>query len=127
MALQRLSAQAVRQILGPMDRSEVVALALLSGFAEEVFFRGALQGAWGWVPATILCAALHTGPGPTFRVWTLFAGIAGLAFAWLTIWRGNLLPAIVAHMLVNGVNRARISRVRGAGGHGEAGGEGEKG
>lgn len=103
----------VKKLLGPLDPTEVLALALLSGFAEEVFFRGALQGAWGWIPATILFAALHTGPGPVFRVWTLFAGIAGLSFAWLTIWRGNLLAPIVAHMVVNGVNLARISSVDG--------------
>ena len=99
----------VRELLGPLDRTEILALALLSGFAEEVFFRGALQSAWGWIPATILFAALHTGPGPAFRVWTVFAAVAGLAFAWLTIWRGNLLAPVVAHMVVNGVNLARIA------------------
>lgn len=100
----------VRKLLGPLDPTEILALALLSGFAEEVFFRGALQGAWGWIPATILFAVLHAGPGAEFRVWTLFAGVAGLAFAWLAILRGNLLAPIVAHMVVNGVNLVRLSR-----------------
>lgn len=98
------------ELLGVVTPAEVIALALLSGFAEELFFRGAVQGAWGWVPATLLFALLHSGPGPAFRLWTAFALIAGLGFAWLTLWRGNLAAAIVAHVLVNLVNLTRLSR-----------------
>jgi len=54
-----------------------VALAVLSGFAEELFFRGAVQGAFGWLPATLAFAVLHSGPGKAFRLWILFAAIAG--------------------------------------------------
>ena len=98
------------ELLGPIDLSEVVALALLSGFAEELFFRGAVQGSWGWLPATVLFALLHTGPGPVFRLWTLFAAIAGLVLAALMIWRGNLLAPVLAHGLLNGINLARLER-----------------
>jgi membrane protease YdiL (CAAX protease family) len=93
-----------------MDLSEVVALALLSGFAEELFFRGAVQGSWGWLPATVLFALLHTGPGPAFRLWTLFAAVAGLVLGALMIWRGNLLAPVVAHGLLNGINLGRLVR-----------------
>ncbi|MEE8277407.1 MAG: CPBP family intramembrane glutamic endopeptidase [Thermoanaerobaculia bacterium] len=98
------------ELLGPINLSEVVALALLSGFAEELFFRGALQGAWGWLAATILFALAHPEPNRGYGVWTVFVGVAGLALAGLVVWRGNLLPAIVAHSLVNGVNLARLAR-----------------
>ncbi|HVR27990.1 MAG TPA: hypothetical protein VMS86_00525, partial [Thermoanaerobaculia bacterium] len=37
----------LRGVLGSLDASQAVGLALLSGFAEELFFRGAVQGAWG--------------------------------------------------------------------------------
>jgi len=94
----------LRGLLGEIDRGEVIALAMLSGFAEELFFRGAVQGAFGWVVATALFTLLHTGPGASFRLWTLFAGVAGLAFAGLVVWRQNLLAAIVAHVVVNAVN-----------------------
>jgi len=87
-----------------MERHEIVALALLSGFAEELFFRGAVQGAWGWFPATVLFTLLHTGPGSTYKAWTAFAGVAGLALAGLMLWRGNLLAPILAHVVVNAVN-----------------------
>jgi len=96
--------QQLARLLGPLERHEVVALALLSGFAEELFFRGAVQGAWGWFPATVLFTLLHTGPGSTYRAWTAFAGVAGLVLAGLMLWRGNLLAPIVAHTIVNAVN-----------------------
>lgn len=99
---------ALRDILGPMTAGEALALALLSGFAEELFFRGAVQGAWGWLPATLIFALLHTGPGPAFRIWTLFAALAGLTFAGLMEWRGNLLAPVLAHFLVNAVNLGRL-------------------
>ena len=100
----------IRRMLGPLEPAEVVALAFFSGFAEEVFFRGALQGAVGWPLATLAFALLHTGPGRAFRIWTLFAALAGLAFAGLVEWRGALLPAIVAHVVVNAIGIGRLSR-----------------
>ena len=97
------------EALGPLAPGEILGLALLSGFAEELFFRGAVQGAWGWIPATALFALLHAGPGPSYRVWTGFAAVAGLALAGLMIWRGNLLAPVVTHVLVNGVNLHRLT------------------
>jgi membrane protease YdiL (CAAX protease family) len=102
--------------LGPLQPAEVIGLALLSGFAEELFFRGAVQGAFGWLPATIAFAVLHSGPGKAFRLWTLFAAAAGLLFAGLMMWRGNLLAPMVGHFLVNAVNLGRLAR-----GHGDSG------
>ena len=98
------------ELLRGVETTEVVALALLSGFAEELFFRGAVQGAWGWPLATLLFALLHVGPGAAFRSWTIFAAIAGLVFAGLMLWRGNLLAPVVAHALVNAINLGRLAR-----------------
>lgn len=96
-------------LLHGVDGTEVLALAVLSGFAEELFFRGAVQGSWGLIPATLLFALLHTGPDPAFRLWTLFAAIAGLALGGLMLWRGNLLGPAVAHFLVNAINLRRLA------------------
>lgn len=96
-------------ILGPVSTADAIALALLSGFAEELFFRGAVQPAWGWAAATVLFAVLHSGPGPAFRFWTLFALVAGALLGGLMAWRGNLLGPIVGHVLVNAVNLRRLA------------------
>jgi membrane protease YdiL (CAAX protease family) len=106
---RHLEAQ-LSELLGPLQRPEIVGLAMLSGFAEELFFRGAVQGAWGWFPATVLFALLHSGPGSSYRAWTVFAGVAGLALAGLMLWRGNLLAPVVAHVLVNAVNLDQLAR-----------------
>ena len=98
----------LRKYLGGVETGEVIALALLSGFAEEIFFRGAVQAAFGWIVATVLFTLLHVGPGRSFRLWTLFAGIAGLSFAGLVVWRETLLAAIVAHVVVNAINLYRL-------------------
>ncbi len=96
-------------MLGPLQPAEILALALLSGFAEELFFRGAMQASWGWLPTTIVFALIHTGPGPAYRMWTLFAAIAGLLLGGLMLWRGTLLAPVVAHVVVNGVNLGRLN------------------
>jgi len=100
-------------VVGPLAGAEVFALALISGLTEELFFRGAILRAWGSLPATLLFALLHTGPGRVYRTWTLFAVLAGAGFSALVLWRGNLLPAIAAHALVNAVNlRLLVKRFR---------------
>jgi membrane protease YdiL (CAAX protease family) len=61
--------QKIKEILGPMAVEEALGLAVISGFAEELFFRGAVQEAWGWLAATAIFALLHSGPGAEFRPW----------------------------------------------------------
>ncbi len=97
------------QALGPLSGSEAFALALLSGFAEELFFRGAVQGTLGVVGATILFGLLHSGPGKELRLWTLFALLAGGVLGLLMVWRGNLLAPFAGHFLVNAVNLRRLA------------------
>ncbi len=95
-------------LLTRVTRGEAAALALLSGFAEELFFRGAIQGSWGVIWATGLFAAMHMGPDRLIGVWSLFALFAGALFAGMTVVRGTILSAIIAHALVNGVNLFRL-------------------
>ena len=97
------------QALGPLSSSEAFALALLSGFAEELFFRGGVQGTLGLVGATILFGLLHSGPGREMRLWTLFALLAGGVLGLLMQWRGNLLGPVAGHFLVNAVNLRRLA------------------
>jgi uncharacterized protein len=105
---------ALAELVRGLQPAETFALALVSGFAEEIFFRGAVQGAWGLAVATVLFAALHPGPGRSFWVWMLFAAVAGALFGGLVAWRDNLLAAITGHVLVNAVNLRRMARREGA-------------
>jgi uncharacterized protein len=109
-AARTLEADLAR-LLAPLAVAEAVSLAVISALAEELFFRGALQGALGFLPAAVLFALLHAGPGKSFRLWTLFALAGGLALGALVALRGPLGGAIVAHLLVNGVNLVRLARL----------------
>lgn len=97
-------------MLAGLDTSEAVALALISGFAEELFFRGAMQQNLGFAPAVLIFGLLHVGPTRNYLWWTAFAVGAGALFGWLVLERGTLLPAMLAHVLVNGVNLWRLAR-----------------
>ncbi|HVT15876.1 MAG TPA: CPBP family glutamic-type intramembrane protease [Thermoanaerobaculia bacterium] len=110
LRLARELEQRIGEVLGGLGAPEALALAALSGFAEELFFRGAVQGSLGWLAASLLFALLHTGPGPAFRLWTVFAALAGALFGALMAWRGNLLSPILAHFLVNAINLRRLGR-----------------
>lgn len=107
--LRRLEDELSAMLTG-IDASEAIALALISGFAEEFFFRGAMQQSWGYWPTVVLFGLLHTGPKRTFLWWTAFATLAGALFGWIVLERGTLLPAVIAHVVVNGVNLWRLAR-----------------
>lgn len=82
-------------------------LALLSGVAEEAFFRGLVQsllflklGAWAVVLQALLFALLHPAPRKAFA-YPLYTGAAGLLFGLVYLLTGSLLPGILAHVLHN--------------------------
>ncbi len=108
--LARELEERLRLAIGPLDPSEAIGLALLSGFSEELFFRGAVQGSLGWPLAAALFAAVHTGGERSMWLWTAFAALSGVVFALLTVWTGNLLAAILGHTLFNLVNLYRLSK-----------------
>jgi hypothetical protein len=107
-AAARKLEEILARLLGPVGREEVLALAVISAVAEEVAFRGALQGAVGWVPAAVVFALLHLGPGAPFRLWSGYALAGGLAFGWLADHRQALAAPILGHLLVNLVQLRRL-------------------
>ena len=108
-----LAAELERQlaeVVGSLPPSEVVALALLSGVGEELFFRGAMQPSWGLWPTAVIFAVVHSGRGRALLLWSGFALLAGLGLGALYSWRDALLAPIVAHVTINLVGLARLSR-----------------
>lgn len=91
-------------VLGPLTLTECVVLALVSGVAEEVFFRGAVQPHVGLLAASALFALAHFAPRRELLPWTAFSFLAGLVLGALFETTGNLLAPVLAHALVNGVN-----------------------
>jgi len=106
---ERLAAS-LRAVLGPLSLGECWWLALLSGVAEEAFFRGALQPQVGLLAASLLFGAAHFVPRRELLPWTGFSIAAGLLLGGLFDATGNLLAPIVAHAVINGVNLRHLTR-----------------
>jgi membrane protease YdiL (CAAX protease family) len=96
--------------LGPLTLAECAALAALSGFAEELFFRGALQPRLGWLAASVVFGLAHYPPRRRLWPWTGFAFVAGGMFGALFAATGNLAAPITAHAVINAVNLRLLTR-----------------
>jgi len=106
----RALARGLAALLGPLEMRHVVVLALVSGVAEEAFFRGALQPRVGLFWASVIFGVVHFIPRPEFRLWTLFSLLAGFLLGFLFEATGNLVAPVVTHVVVNGVNLALLVR-----------------
>lgn len=102
----RRVAETITRVFGPFTLARAAWLGGLSGFCEELLFRGALQPMLGLLPASILFALVHPVAG-----WWAFALVVGIALGALYSWDGNLWPCVLAHALLNMVNLYRLSRV----------------
>ncbi len=96
--------RAFAQVLGPLSWPDCLLLAALSGVAEEVFFRGALQPLVGLVLASLIFGLVHFVPRREFLPWTGFALLAGFLLGVLFEATGNLLAPVLAHATVNALN-----------------------
>jgi hypothetical protein len=105
-------AEELARAIGPLTLFECAALAALSGFAEEAFFRGALQPRLGWLGASAVFGLAHFAPRRTLWPWTGFALAAGLLLGALFAATGNLVAPIAAHAAINAVNLRLLTRDR---------------
>ncbi len=100
------------EVLGEITLRDALILALLSGFAEEMLFRGAMLPTLGLLPTTLIFGLAHWPPRPELRPWTVLTAILGLLFGIVTLVSGHLTAAIVAHFVINFVNLSAIGRMK---------------
>ncbi len=79
---------------------DLIFVAALSGFCEEVFFRGIVQSQFGLFIAALAFGLFHD---PTFRhvPYAILAFLSGLFLGWLYMVTGNLWVPITAHTVHN--------------------------
>lgn len=99
-----------RDLLGPLQKREILVFAVSSGVAEELLFRGAMLPAFGLTASSLIFGVVHIAPRPPRWVWPAWAGAMGLAFGALFEYTGSLAGPIVAHALINLVNLRYIDR-----------------
>jgi len=100
-------------ILAGASTKDALLLALFSAVGEEMLFRGCLQQELGLWPATLLFAAVHTGPERVYLWWTASAFVFGLGLALLFEHQGGLLAPILMHFTINAINIRSLGK-RGA-------------
>lgn len=98
------------EIISPLSSTQITWIALASGFAEELFFRGAMQPAWGLIITSVIFGAVHVGPKPVFLAWTMWAFVMGLALGLIFESTGVLWGPVLAHVWINQRNMAFIRR-----------------
>jgi membrane protease YdiL (CAAX protease family) len=108
-------ARMLGESIGELRLRDCALLALVSGFAEEMFFRGALQPELGLVAASVVFGLAHLVPRWPLVLWSLFAVAIGFVFGWVFDWTGSLWAPAIAHVVVNGVNLPILSRRYGRG------------
>ncbi len=87
-----------------MNGAAIAGLAIASGVAEELLFRGAMQGSLGWALTTIFFGIAHVPPSRSLIPWTLSALVVGAGFGALYLVTGELLAPVVAHVVINHEN-----------------------
>jgi membrane protease YdiL (CAAX protease family) len=98
------------RVLGPLRLRDAWALAFLSALGEEMFFRGLLQPRLGLPITSVLFGLVHFVPRREMLPWTLFSIAAGFLLGGLYAFAGTLVAPIACHLVVNGINLARIAR-----------------
>lgn len=89
---------------------DLALLALASGTAEELLFRGAIQPALGVVLTSLLFGAVHFVPSRALLPWTAWAAVMGLLLGLLHGATGSIAGCILAHVAINAINLRRIVR-----------------
>lgn len=75
---------------------QVVVVSVAAGVGEELFFRGWLQAAVGWVPASVAFGLAHIA-GPRMLAFGVWATAMGLVLGGLSMVTGGLLAPMTAH------------------------------
>jgi len=97
-------------VLGKLSNGDIFVYALMSSVGEEMFFRGAMQPAWGLLATALIFGFVHGGYVGRLWIWSLFALVIGFVFGWMFEYTTNLCAPIVAHFVVNGINLRLLTR-----------------
>ncbi len=89
--------------------SDVAAIAVLSGLAEEALLRAFLQPLVGLIPAAAVFALLHVLPDRRLWFWPAMAFAIGILFG--VVFEAWGFPAVAtAHGLLNGIGLLRLQQ-----------------
>ena len=100
----------LQPLVAPLTPFGITVLALISGAAEELFFRGAMQPILGLWWTSLIFGVLHSGPKWALLAWSIWAFVMGLLFGWIFECTGVLWGPMLAHVWINQRNMTYIQR-----------------
>ena len=89
---------------------DVILLSSITGFAEEIFFRGLLFPKIGLILSSLAFGILHM-PGKKYWIYSVWATGSGALFAWLFDLTGSLWLPITAHIINNIIGMIMLLRL----------------
>lgn len=104
LASIRRGADDMIRLLGTLSLPQVAFVALASGVAEEIFFRGYLMHETGVWVSSVLFGLVHWPPNRNWIYWPFFAAAMGFVMAWLYLWSASLLFPVLLHVGINFLN-----------------------
>jgi membrane protease YdiL (CAAX protease family) len=99
-SLREITFEQIAPLFSDFRLTDLVLIAVVSGFCEEILFRGVMQPKLGLPTASFIFALLHC-PSPRFFSYGIWVFIAGLLLGWSFSATGNLWVPISAHCVSN--------------------------
>jgi membrane protease YdiL (CAAX protease family) len=98
--LKKMSDEVLAPMVEILGYFDILFISLVSGFCEEVLFRGVVQAQIGLLPASLFFGLFHD---PTLRhkSYVFFTLMAGIVLGYLYQQTGNLWSSISAHIFHN--------------------------
>ncbi len=98
--LKDMTERVLLPLVSELKPVDMVVIAVLSGFCEEVFFRGVAQRQCGLVITSIAFGLFHD-PGFSNVTYSFLTFIYGLALGYMFIVTGNIWTPVFAHATHN--------------------------
>jgi uncharacterized protein len=99
-SLREITFQQLAPLFSDFRLADLVLVAMVSGFCEEILFRGVMQPKLGLPTASFIFALLHC-PSPRFFSYGIWVFVVGLLLGWSFSATGNLWVPISAHCVSN--------------------------
>lgn len=110
-SMRDLVYQEMCPLFSRLSTFQIVFLALSSGLAEEIFFRGVMEEKLGMF-TTNFCFALAHFPRFYYFPYAVWAGAIGFLMSYLKLKTGTLYAPIICHTVINLFSLTVITRLK---------------
>ena len=103
--------QNLSPVIKHLEFVDIILMSSISGFCEEVFFRGLLFKKVGIIISSVAFGLLHL-PKPKFWIYAVWACGSGAILALLFLWTNSILTPVIAHVTNNLIGMILLKRLK---------------